>query len=473
MVRAMHAACAPGIYLVLLHSPAMQSFLDRLFRRPPAATVAPDAAPAASPEPAPAVAHYRQGNTLRGAGRLEEALASYDAAVALDPGYAHAWCNRGVVLQALGLQDRALASFDRAIGLDPRDAMAHYNRALLLQEAERWDDALSGYDQAIAADPQFADAQYNRALALLYRGDFARGWQAFEWRWKIARRLSIGERRDYAEPPWRGAESLAGRRILLHAEGGFGDTLQFCRYATVLAERGATVMLEVQEALVGLLGRMPGVTSVHAQGSPLPPFDFQCPLLSLPLACATTPDAIPGPSPYLAADAALIGQWEARLGPRTQPRIGLVWSGNPNNWIDHRRGVSLADWVPHLPPGFAYYRLQKDVREADRATLAATPAIHSFDDGFPDFDSTAALCACMDAVISTDTSVLHLAGALGRPTAALLSAVPDWRWLQGRPDCPWYPTMRLYRQDAPGDWLPVLRRVAADLPALRDSAGVP
>ena len=424
---------------------------------------APLPAPQLAPATAPAVVHYQRGNTLRNAGRLEDALASYDEAIALDPLYAHAYCNRGAVLQALRQPQAALDSYARAIALDPADAMAHYNRALLLQEDSRWDEALVSYNQAVTIDPQFADAQYNRALALLYCGDYANGWRAFEWRWKNARRLSIGERRNYPQPLWLGRESLAGKRILLHAEGGFGDTLQFCRYAPLLAARGATVLLEAQAPLLDLLARMPGVSSVHAQGSALPEFDCQCPLMSLPLACATTLDRVPGPSPYLLADADRIAAWEARLGPRRLPRIGLVWSGNPNNWIDQRRSISLADWVAHLPAGFAYYRLQKDVRTADRATLAATPAIHSFDDAFPDFDSTAALCACMDVMVCVDTSVLHLAAALGRPTWGLMAANPDWRWLRERQDSPWYPTLSLYRQQSPGLWTDVFRRVASDL----------
>jgi len=201
-------------------------------------------------------------------------------------------------------------------------------------------------------------------------------------------------------------------------------------------------------------------------------------MMSLPFACATTLEGVPGPSPYLVADADSIARWEVRLGPRVLPRVGLVWSGNPNNWLDQRRSISLADWTPHLPPGFSYYRLQKDVRAADRATLGKTPAIVSFDDGELDFDSTAALCACMDVVLCVDTSVLHLAAALGRPTWGLLAANPDWRWLRARQDSPWYPTLTLYRQEFPGEWTDVFRRLAADLrrhygcePGADDAAG--
>ena len=433
----------------------MHPLLGRLFRR--------TAVPPGAAEPPPAVAHYRRGNSLRSAGQFEAALASYDAALALDPDYAHAWCNRGVVHQALGRHDSALASYDRAIALAPRDAMAHYNRALLLQQNARWAEALASYERAVEADPQFADAQYNRALAQLYCGDYASGWRGFEWRWQNAQRLSIGERRHGALPLWLGSEPLAGRRILLYDEGGFGDTLQFCRYAGVLAAQGATVLLEVQAPLVPLLTRIPGVTAVFAAGSALPPVDFQCPLMSLPLACGTTLDTVPAGVPYLLPDPRLVADWQARLGPHTAPRVGIVWSGNPNNRIDASRSLRLADWLPYLPPEFTYHRLQRDVRAADADALRAAPQVVPADERLLDFDGTAALACCMDLIVSVDTSLLHLAGALGRPVWGLLAATPDWRWLRERSDSPWYPTLQLYRQETPGDWVPVLQRVAADL----------
>jgi lipoprotein NlpI len=441
----------------------MQRFLDRLFRRP--GTAAAALQPAAAPESATATAviHYRRGNAQRSEGRLGEALASYDAAVALDEAYAHAWCNRGVVLRALGRRDAALASYERALALDPQDAMAHYNRALVLQDSLRWEEALAGYDAALGLDPQFADAQYNRALAQLYCGDYANGWRGFEWRWSNAQRLSIGERRVYPQPLWLGGEPLARRRILLYEEGGLGDTLQFCRYVPLLAAQGATVLLSVQAPLVSLLARLAGVTAVFASGSVPPPFDCHCPLMSLPLACGTTLATVPARVPYLRPDAGLVAACEARLGPRTAPRVGITWSGNPDNWIDGVRSLRLADWLPWLPPEFRYYRLQKDVRPTDRAALEATPLITSLDDVAAGFDRTAALACCMDAVVSTDTSILHLAGALGLPTLALLSQTPDWRWLRDRSDSPWYPTLTLVRQERAGDWLPVFQHVAAEL----------
>jgi tetratricopeptide (TPR) repeat protein len=413
--------------------------------------------------PSHAEAYYKRANALKNVGRFDAAITSYDQAIERRPDYAYAYCNRGVVQQSLGLTAAALSSYDQAIAVDGTDAMAHYNRALLMQDCSRWDAALASYNQAISIDPGYADAQYNRSLALLFQGDFENGWRSYEWRWKNAQRLSIGIPRNFTQPLWLGEVSIAGKRLLLYSEAGLGDTLQFCRYAALSVARGATVFLEVQPPLLSLLVNLEGVSQVIAAGSPLPPFDYQCPLMSLPLAFKTTLDTTPAPPKYLHSEKAKVARWRALLGERSRPRVGLVWSGNPNNTIDHRRSIRLADWVAHLPPKFEYFCLQKDVREADRAALGSSPFIVSFDDNLLDFANTAALCECMDVVISVDTSLAHLSGALGRPTWVLLPFNPDWRWMLGRDDSPWYPTAKLYRQKAAGDWNEVFARVAADL----------
>jgi tetratricopeptide (TPR) repeat protein len=413
--------------------------------------------------PAHAEAYYKRGNALRNAGRMEAAVASYGKAIEILPAYAHAYCNRGVAEQSLGLTAQALSSYDRAIALDSTDAVAHYNRALLMQELSRWGEALASYDRAIRIDPQFADAQYNRSLTLLVQGDFANGWRAYEWRWKNAQRLSIGLNRNFTQPLWLGKESIAGKRLLLYSEAGLGDTIQFCRYAKLCAELGATVILEVAQPLHGLLQNLPGVSELVVTGSALPPFDCHCPLMSLPLAFGTTLETIPSSLRYLNSDAVRVERCRAVLGPQTRPRVGLAWSGNPNNPLDARRSILLAEWAAHLAPEFQYVRLQKDVREADRQALAANSFIVSLDDGLLDFDNTAALCDLMDVVISVDTSVAHLSAALGRKTWLLLAFSPDWRWLQDRTDSPWYPSVRLYRQQNAGDWNEVFGRLATDL----------
>jgi Flp pilus assembly protein TadD len=413
--------------------------------------------------PAHAEAYYKRGNALKNAGQLEAAVASYNQAIECRPDYAHAYCNRGVVQQSLGVTAAALSSYDRAIALEPADAMAHYNRALLMQELSRWDEALASYNRAIRIDPLYADAQYNRSLALLSQGDFEGGWRGFEWRWKNAQRLGIGAQREFAQPLWLGDESIAGKRLLLYGEGGFGDTLQFCRYAKLCAELGATVLLELPTSLHGLLENLAGVSQLIVTGSPLPQFDYHCPLMSLPLAFRTTLDTIPAAPAYLHPDPAKVQRWRTLLGVRTRPRVGLAWSGNPNYPADASRSVALADWVRHLPPGLQYFRLQRHVRAADNETLLSHPSIVSFTDDLMDLDNTAALCECMDVVLSVDTSVAHLSAALGRQTWVLLPLNSEWRWLRDRADSPWYPTARLYRQKAAGEWDEVFDRVAADL----------
>ncbi len=410
-----------------------------------------------------ALFHYKRGNALKNLGQLDAAIASYNRAIELKPDYAYAFCNRGVVQQSLGLTTEALSSYDQAIAHQGSDAMAHYNRALLMQDCFRWDEALAGYNRAIAIDPGYADAQYNRSLALLFRGDFENGWQAYEWRWKSAQRLSMGATRQFERPPWLGEEPLAGKRLFLYPEAGLDNTLQFCRYASLAAKSGATVLLEVQTPLLGLLANLEGVSQLIAPGSVLPPFDYHCSLMSLPLAFKTTLDSVPPCPRSLHGADANIARWRDILGEPRGPRVGLVWSGYPDDGIDHRRSIRLADLVAHLPREFQYFRLQTQVPEADRAVLAASPSIVSFEDESLDFSNIAALCECMDVVISVDASIAHLSGALGVKTWVLLPFVADWRWMRDRDDCPWYPTMKLYRQGVAGDWNEVLGRVADEL----------
>lgn len=409
-----------------------------------------------------AEAFYKRGNALKNLGKLEAAVESYNKAIERRCDYAYAYCNRGAAQQALDLPLDALASYDRAIAIDPADAMSHYNRALLMQDLFRWDEALVGYQSAVAIDPHFADAHFNRAVTQLYCGDFKNGWRNYEWRWKNAQRLGIGEERQFDKPLWLGEDAIAGKRLLLHSEGGLGDSLQFCRYAPLAAALGATVYLEVQRPLKSMLAKLEGISLAVARDDWLPEFDFHCPLMSLPLAFKTTLETIPAMPNYLRNDKAVVARWQLLLEDSKRPRVGLVWSGNPKNLIDRRRSIHISDWIPYLPREFDYFCLQKDVRQEDEATLALDPFIRRFDLEV-DMVSNAALCECMDVVISVDTSVAHLSGALGRPTWILLPYVPDWRWLRDRSDCPWYPSATLYRQGTPGDWCGIFVRVAADL----------
>jgi hypothetical protein len=299
-------------------------------------------------------------------------------------------------------------------------------------------------------------------MVLLLQGDLDNGWIDYEWRLKRDGGL-LKDGRGFAQPHWRGQEPLAGERILLYAEQGLGDTLQFCRYVKGVAQLGASVILEVQKPLRNLLVGLEGAAQVIGRGQALPDFDYQCQLLSLPLAFKTGLDTIPATVRYLRSEPAKVAQWQARLGQRSHPCVGLVWSGSLIHKADQKRSIALAQLIGRLPVGPQYVSLQKEVREHDLLTLRSNPAILHFGDELQDFTDTAALCECMDLVISVDTSVAHLSGALGKQTWIMLPWVPDWRWLLEREDSPWYPTVKLYRQDKLGDWNGVFERINRDL----------
>lgn len=407
-------------------------------------------------------AHANRGVALQQLERWEEALAAYDQALILRPDYVDCLLNRSTLLRAQLLWDAAITSCERALALNPDYAEAHFERASILAELGRYAEALAEYDRTIAIKPDFAEAQYNRALVLLLTGDYENGWASYEWRWRNVERLSL-DPRTFTQPLWLGKEPLAGKRLLIYCEQGFGDALQFCRYAKSAADLGATVFIETQPALKRLLESVDGVTQVIAAGGELPEFDYRCPVMSLPAAFKASLDNIPPTARYLRSDPDKVAAWRGRLGERRRPRIGLVWSGNPRQGNDRNRSFRLARLVEHLPREFDYVCLQKDIRSVDEETLAANPWISRHDKELRDFTDTAALCECLDLVISVCTSVAHLSGALGRPTWVLLTFNADWRWMAGRDDSPWYPTARLYRQRTNGDWNDVFVRVATDL----------
>jgi tetratricopeptide (TPR) repeat protein len=408
-----------------------------------------------------AEAHNNRGAALAALQRHEAAIESYAQALACRPDYVDAYYNRGNALGFLQQHQLAIDSFEQAIALQPEHASALSNRAHALTQLMQHGPALESYEKAIAADPGHGGAHLGLAMSLLQLGDFGRGWKHYEWRWEDEALKKVA--RNFSQPLWTGTEPLQGKTILLHAEQGFGDTLQFCRYAKMVGALGARVLVEVQPALLGLLEGLDGADQVLAKGQPLPDFDCHCPLLSLPLALGTTLDTLPSGKPYLSAPAHKVVQWTQRLGHKTRPRVGLVWSGNAVHKNDRNRSVALAELMAHLPEAFDYISLQKEFRPDDRQTLEQHPHILRLDQEIGDFSDTAALCALMDVVITVDTSVAHLAGALGRPVWLALTLNPDWRWLLERSDSPWYDTVTLYRQQAAGQWGPVLDRMAADL----------
>lgn len=422
--------------------------------------------------PSYAEVHLNRGNVLRELNQLDEALCSYNDAIRLNPQLAEAYSNRGTVLRLLQLFDAALSSYDCAIGINPRYAEAHCNRGLLLHDLGRYPEALDSYGRAIAIRPEFAEARLNRSMTMLAQGDYTNGWSEYEWRWRTEG--FSAERRHFRQPVWLGKESLVGRTILLHGEQGFGDMLQFCRYSTLLAQMGATVILQVPGPLMSLLASVDGVARCVDPTDALPEFDYHCPLMSLPLAFNSTLNTLPGKVPYLRGNAEKTLCWMEKLGQRRKPRIGLVWSGGvrpnqPHLWhINRRRNIPLATLVLLLRPDMEFYSLQKgELAEAELREFAVkksgSPQIIALTDELRDFSDTAALVANLDLVVTVDTAMAHLAAALGKPVWILNRFDACWRWLVNRSDSPWYPTAKLYRQHRHGDWEGVLRQVAADL----------
>ena len=444
----------------------------RSMDRPDEALAAYDRALALKPG---AEFHHNRGAILQQLRRDEEALAAYDRALALTPDLAKTLLNRGATLQRLRRYDEAVASYDRAIAASPRLAEAHFKRATVFHFRRDLAAAVASYDAALAPQPDMVIAHVNLGLALLASGDFARGWPEHEWRQKHEGFNVFKDRAAFAERRWDGETSLAGKTLLVLSEQGLGDAIQFSRYLPLLADRGVRVIFEVHEPLRRLMGTLRGVTEVVARGKALPPFDAYALLLSLPLAFGTTLDTIPGNTPYLAADLAKSAEWRTRLGPRRGLRVGLVWSGVVR--ADHigvtpRRNIPLQELARLRLPGCEFYSLQKGepaaaeldaLRAADDPRL---PAIHDFTAELQDFADTAALLDNLDLLISVDTSCAHLAGALGKPVWILNRFDACWRWLEGRDDSPWYPTAKLYRQAAVGNWMPVLEQVKADLARL-------
>jgi len=379
-------------------------------------------------------------------------------ALAIEPGHPEALCNRGIALRALGRIEEALADYDRVLAGNPRHVPALSLKGVALAALDRHEDAIECYAKAIAIDPRYAPAHFNGALSHLARGDFATGWPELEWRW-TGSDTQIALRR-FAQPQWHG-EDIRGKTLLVHAEQGLGDAIQFVRYIPIAAARGAQVVLEAQPALAPLFASLPA--RVVAMGDPLPPFDFHCPIHSLPLAFGTRLETIPARVPYLAASEERIAKWRARLGERTRPRIGIAWSGSPHHINDRNRSMPLEALDPLRTADRELVSLQKELRESDRDALARAPAIRHFGDDLVDFRDTAALVSLVDVVVSVDTAVAHLAGALARPVRILLPFAADWRWLTGRDDSPWYPTARLVRQPRGGDWLAAVERTLFSL----------
>lgn len=397
------------------------------------------------------------GTLLGELNKWEEGLSYLDRAIELQPDFAEAHNNRGILLGKLGRQEEAFTSFKQALQLNPNYAEAYNNYGYVLQEAHRYANAAANFDKAIALMPDYVAANFNKGLLQLLTGNFSEGWPQFEWRWKIPEAKPIASRK----PQWKGDFAIEGKTILLHAEQGLGDTLQFVRYVPMLHALGAKPVLQVQKPLIAVLASMDDAPQMITQEQSLPAHDCHVPLMSLPLAFKTELSTIPAQVPYIKADATKAAVWQQRLqGKRA---VGLVWAGNSNHKNNHNRSIVLATVLEHAKTeGVTFVALQKDITLDERELLAKHGALQ-FADELKDFSDTAALIEALELVISVDTSVAHLAGAMGKPLWILLPFAPDFRWLVEGETTPWYPTAKLFRQSAKCDWVEVLQRVASTL----------
>jgi tetratricopeptide (TPR) repeat protein len=438
---------------------------------------------------------HQHANALLSLGRSEDALAEFRAVLARAPRHGEARLNCGIACAALGRLEEAVVEFDAALALMPTHPALHYNRALALQALGRYGEAVQAHDRALAAAPQHAgawlhrgralaalkridealasygkagalrkndpDVEFSAALALLASGDYRGGFAKYEARWRRTGMPVLPSRR---QPLWLGEYPLGGKTVLLHAEQGFGDTIQFARYVPLLAATGTKkIVLEVQSELTALLARLDGDATVIARGDAPPPYDVHTPLGSLPLAMGTDFASVPAPIPYLCADDRALAKWSARLGPIERPRIALAWSGNASHYNDRNRSIPFPRLAPLLALPARFVGVQRDLRQEDTERLAAEPRVTHLGGDLENFTDTAAVLALCDLVIAADTAVAHLAGATGRPLWVLIPFAPDWRWTLNGATSPWYPAARLFRQTALGDWDKVVAGVAAEL----------
>ena len=432
------------------------------------------------------------------------AIQHFETALRIDPNRQPIWLRRGIALSDIGRLTDALGSFDRAVALRPDDDEVHVNRAATLYRLGRFEDAhvvaaalvrrlpdnaalacghamtlhwcgqpheaLKEYERAIVLAPNDATAHTNKGMLLIYMGDLPAGHHEYEWRWRQAAELT--PKRKYTMPLWLGETDIGGKTLLLCHEQGFGDTLQFCRYAILAARAGARVILDVPRQLAELMTTVPHVSRVVHADDPLPDHDLRCPMVSLPLAFGTTLESIPAEVPYLHADPSRAAEWRIRLASVSGVRVGLVWAGSSRYGsaelmaTDQRRSLPLSALAPLASvAGCTFVSLQLGPPAEQAKSPPAGMILHDMTSELSDFADTAALIENLDLVISADTAVVHLAGAMGKPVWLLNRFDSCWRWFQDRDDSPWYPTLRLFRQTAPGNWIDVAGRVTA---ALRD-----
>jgi tetratricopeptide (TPR) repeat protein len=408
--------------------------------------------------------HHNLGNLFREQGQLDQALRCYEQALRFRPDYAKAYINRGIALVAQGRLDEAVRNLERGAQLQPNLADSHSSLGVALAMQQRFDEAFACYERALALSPDHAEAAWNRSLLWLLLGDYRRGWPAYEARWNCKRTTLLPA---FTQPRWDGSP-LAGRTILLYGEQGLGDTLNFIRYAPLVKARGGQVIVQCQNALLPILSRTSGIDQLIAWGATPPPFDVYSPLLSVPALVGTTVETIPAEVPYILPDPELVAHWRRQLAPIRGFRVGITWQGSPRHPWDRHRSVPLELFEPLARvEGVRLISLQKGAGSEQLRALAGRFPVQSLgellDETSGPFMDTAAVLANLDLVVCIDTALAHLAGAMGVPTWLALAFTPDWRWLLGREDSPWYPALRLFRQTKPGDWAGVFRRMAGEL----------
>ncbi len=399
---------------------------------------------------------FNLGVALEKQGKTQEAIAAWRTAISTSPNYAEAYGNIGSILHKIGDFDESLAASRKAIEINPGYAEGYVNLALALEKLGDLTGAMAAHRKAIQLQPNLMGAHWNLGLLLLRSGQFDQGWKEYDWR---QRESSPFQMNRFPHPHWCG-EDLGGKTILIHSEQGFGDTMQFVRYIPQVAQRGGRINLQCQTYLVPLLthnyGKYARVTDALTDH-----FDLHCPLLSLPAIFKTDLSNIPANVPYLTPPPEKIETWRKRFDPGDQRlRVGLAWAGRPDHSNDAFRSIPLSSFLPLAIPGVALHSLQKGDRASEALSPPAGMSIVDHSHELNDFSDTAALIHHLDLVIAVDTAVVHLAGAMAKPTWVLLVSCPDWRWLIDRPDSPWYSTMRLFRQNKWNDWAPTLNELS-------------
>ncbi len=419
-------------------------------------------------DPLFALAYFNLGETLQDEGRLDEAVTFYRRVLELNPNCADACNNIGIILNEKGQYDEAIKCYQKALQLNPNFESPYNNLAIVFKNKGNLDEAIKHYQKALQLNPTHAVIHYGLSMTFLLNGNFQEGLKEYEWRWKT--KDFIQYCRNFPKPLWNGSE-IKGLTILLQYEQGLGDTIQFIRYAPLIAQKGAKVIVDCQRELVSLIKNAEGIQRVIMQGEELPEFDVYCPLLSLPLIFNATLETIPSKVPYIMVESLLAQKWKDKIQyDNSCIKIGLVWAGKPEHKNDRNRSCPLDVFSPLSElRDVSFYSLQKGEAAKQAENPPRGMKLIDYTEEISDFSDTAALIENLDLVLSVDTSVVHLAGALGKPVWTLLPFAPDWRWMLNRDDSPWYPTIRLFRQPIPGDWNSVIEKVSEEIQKLVSS----